>query len=260
MTQLPDINFWKEEQKGLGESLRKLKDEIDMLKKPCFFWDALEEECNTLQKFFSTKIVPTGCYSSEQSKQLESEARALGYDHTKGVKAWLDKRIQEEKGKLFKKQKEYPPTKVEGERATVKRFYKNNGRSLKDEQIIVPQKKNFPVDVDITVVEEGKEVHYQVTLFRRKTEGALLEFRMVSYEVKLEDFQKDIIETIKDKELRIKDREELKSRSDIILLLYSLFPEEKYVEKAVTGLSIDSSFREIYVVMPNRNISVKRSI
>lgn len=139
-----------------------------------------------------------------------------------------------------------------GEKDIVKRFYEHNKRCLEDSQIKIPP-ENDPVD--ITVKEGDQKVNYQVTLFRN-VERVALAFKKVNYWVNKEDIKEDIIKAIKDKELKTG------GRTDLILLLFTLFPVEdiKDYESAVAGLSINSSFKEIYIVTPRCNISVKTSL
>lgn len=134
----------------------------------------------------------------------------------------------------------------------MKRFYEHNKRCLEDSQIKIPP-ENDPVD--ITVKEGDQKVNYQVTLFRN-VERVALAFKKVNYWVNKEDIKEDIIKAIKDKELKTG------GRTDLILLLFTLFPVEdiKDYESAVAGLSINSSFKEIYIVTPRCNISVKTSL
>lgn len=254
MAEIKEKDFWGKEHKILWESFDRLQDEVKQYEFPARLLKDFEDECMTLHNFFMGKSFPD-FFPPEKMKQLESEVRALGYSTDKGVRNWFKNR-KKEKECSFYKNRTLPLSKrgnkEEGEKACVKKFYENKGQCLKDSQVKTTS-KDSPVDV-IVVEEGGKEVKFQVTIFLRKIEGQLLKGDSPLFEVNPEEIRKEVIEVIKDKEP--------KSVPDIKLLLYSwlLRDDKELLERAVTELTVNSSFREIYIVTPEHNIPVKTSI
>ncbi len=244
MTEVKDKDFWQKEHKMLWKLFDKLPGEVDQGKFPRSSLRDFEDECHTLSKYLRGKAF-SDLYSPEETKQLESNANVLGYSPDKGIHAWFDKRKKEKKDKFFKTRSPSLSDRKNTEKdeiACVKKFYENKGRHYSQ---IKKDKENSPTDI---IVEE----HYQVTHFQTEAVGTLYKGDEYFGEAKTpEELKKNIKEVI--------DRKEPKSSPGIILLIDSYYPssDEESLKAAIAGLSVSSSFEEIYIVTPKCNLPIK---
>ncbi len=242
MTNIRDKGFWKNEREMLRKYFEKVKKAADQQNiEPSLVWECLEPKYTTLELFFTSKIL-----SMNKIEKLESEVRDLGYSPDIGIKAWFRKKLEEAKKTTRERAKQFKMDKQESEMASVKRFYKNEGRCFQD---LGPQPENSPVDV--IAVEGDKKIPYQVTYLERDVESQLGKWG--SYEVwkkTPEELRKIIEEVVGEKELK-------GAGKDIILLLIAsnIHHEDRW-EEAIRGLSINSSFKKIYIVTHGRNFLI----
>lgn len=249
MTKVIDKDFWEKEDKMLWKLVEKLQEEVKKNKTPLWVESKLMGEYPILSRFFISKISED---TPEMKLELESKANGLGYSATRGIQAWFAERKKELKKEFHQDMTQRLPRrdkkiKETEEAACVKRFFKNRGQSLEESQLITPA-EDSPVDVTV-------ELHFQVTNLERERVGRLSQGDIVlGTSPSPEGIRREILEVIEDKEP--------KSRPYIILLL-NLRPllydeeEEKILERAVAELQINSSFKEIHIVTPRRNIPIK---
>lgn len=241
-----DKDFWKKEEHMLRELFEKLQ------KETVFVREQLEKECITLQDSFLSKIFPERFLSKRE--ELESKVRDLRYSANNGVQAWFKKRIKELR-KEFHVNRTEPLSpikdKIKVEKDCVMKFYKNKGQSLEELHLEIPP-EDSPIDI-IAIMEDGKRLPFQVTVLPKEKVGNLLKGDIVSVgDETLKEIQNLIKRAVEDKEP--------KSSANIILLLPSTLLDEEDLKRAITGLSVNSSFKEIYIVTEHLNIPLNREI